>query len=131
MDRFGLIHADLRVTNLIVDNDTVAIIDFDDCGFSWFLYDLAATLTLYEDAPNVDELIGSWVDGYRAVSPLSAEDEDEIPTFIMLRRLMLSAYVGLRSHTELADELRRTGFSRTSCELAEKYLSRLDEAGRP
>jgi Ser/Thr protein kinase RdoA (MazF antagonist) len=124
-DRFGLIHADLRVTNLIVDGDTVAVIDFEDCGFTWYLYDLAATLTFYEATPRVDELIASWLDGYRAIAPLSAEDEHEIPTFMMLRRLMLSAYVGLRSHTELADELHRTGFSRTSCELAEKYLSRL------
>lgn len=122
--RFGLIHADLRVANLIVDGDSVAVIDFDDCGFSWYLYDLGATLTLYEDAPNVDELIASWVDSYRAIAPLSGQDEREIPTFLMLRRLMLTAYVGLRSDTELADELRRTGFNRASCELAEGYLAR-------
>jgi Ser/Thr protein kinase RdoA (MazF antagonist) len=122
--RFGLVHADLRVANLIVEGDAVAVIDFDDCGFCWYLYDLGATLTLYEDAPNVDELIASWVDGYRAIAPLSVDDEREIPTFVMLRRLMLSAYVGLRSNTELADQLRRTGYNAASCELAEKYLSR-------
>jgi hypothetical protein len=107
-----------------VDGDAVAVIDFDDCGFCWYLYDLGATLTLYEDAPNVDELVASWVDGYRAVAPLCAEDEREIPTFLMLRRLMVSAYVGLRSDTELADKLRRTGYNSASCKLAEKYLSR-------
>jgi Ser/Thr protein kinase RdoA (MazF antagonist) len=122
--RFGLMHADLRVANLIVDGDTVAIIDFDDCGFSWYLYDLAATLTFYEDAPNVNELIASWVDSYRSITPLSVEDEREIPTFLMLRRLMLSAYIGLRSDTELAAELHRTGFNAASCALAEEYLSR-------
>jgi Ser/Thr protein kinase RdoA (MazF antagonist) len=123
-DRFGLIHADLRVANLIVDGDAVTVIDFEDCGFSWYLYDLAATLTFYEDAPNVDELIASWVDSYRAITPLPAEHEHEIPTCLMLRRLMLSAYVGLRPDTELADEMRRTGYNAASCELAEKYLSR-------
>jgi Ser/Thr protein kinase RdoA (MazF antagonist) len=122
--RFGLMHADLRVANLIADGDDVAVIDFDDCGFCWYLYDLGATLTLYEDAPNVDELVASWVEGYRRVAPLSAEDEREIPTFLMLRRLMVSAYVGLRSDTELAEELRRRGYNRASCGLAEKYLSR-------
>lgn len=121
--RFGLIHADLRAANLLVDGDSVSVIDFDDCGFSWYLYDLAATLTLYEDAPNVDELIASWVEAYRKLNPLAAEDEREIPTFLMLRRLMVSAYVGLRSDTELADELARTGYTKTSCELAESYLS--------
>jgi len=121
--RFGLIHADLRVTNLIVDGDSVAVIDFDDCGFSWYLYDLAATLTFYEAAPNVDDLIASWIESYGRIAPLPTEDEQEIPTFLMLRRLLLSAYVGLRADTELAEELRVTHFSRTSCELAERYLS--------
>lgn len=123
-DRFGLIHADLRVANLIVDGDAVAVIDFEDCGFSWYLYDLGATLTFYEDAPNVDELVASWVDSYRAITPLPADDEREIPTFLMLRRLMLSSYAGLRNDTELADQMRQTGYNKTSCELAEKYLSR-------
>jgi Ser/Thr protein kinase RdoA (MazF antagonist) len=122
--RFGLIHADLRAANLLVDGDSVAVIDFDDCGFSWHLYDLGATLTLYEDAPNVEEMIASWVEAYRKVHPLPEEDEREIPTFLMLRRLMVSAYVGLRSDTELAGELARMGYDKTSCELAERYLSR-------
>ena len=61
-------------------------------SFSWYLYDLGATLTVYEDAPDVDELVASWVESYRSVAPLSAEDEHAIPTFLMLRRLMVSAF---------------------------------------
>jgi Ser/Thr protein kinase RdoA (MazF antagonist) len=38
---FGLVHADLRLANLLVDGTDLRIIDFDDCGFSWFLYDFA------------------------------------------------------------------------------------------
>jgi Ser/Thr protein kinase RdoA (MazF antagonist) len=40
---------------------------------------------------DVDELVAAWVRGYRQVEPLSREDEAEIATFLMLRRLMLSA----------------------------------------
>jgi Ser/Thr protein kinase RdoA (MazF antagonist) len=40
--RFGLVHADMRLANLLVDGADTYVIDFDDCGFSWFLYDLAA-----------------------------------------------------------------------------------------
>ncbi|WKB37422.1 phosphotransferase [Terrilactibacillus sp. S3-3] len=47
-DRFGLIHADLRLTNLLVEKNELKVIDFDDCGYSWFLYDLAASLTFIE-----------------------------------------------------------------------------------
>jgi Ser/Thr protein kinase RdoA (MazF antagonist) len=127
-ERFGLVHADLRLANVLVDDDRVTILDFDDCGDSWYLYDLAATLTFNEGRPDVDELIAAWVDAYREVEPLSREDEAEIKTFLMLRRLMLSAYIGLRDDTELARELRESGFSGETCRLAESYLS---EAARP
>lgn len=122
-ERFGLVHADLRLANLIVDGDRVTVLDFDDCGDSWYLYDLAATLTFNEGRPDVDELIASWVEAYRRVEPLSQEDEAEIKTFLMLRRLMLSAYVGLRSDIELARELIEGGFAAETCALAEPYLA--------
>lgn len=122
--RFGLVHADLRLANLLVDQQRLTVIDFDDCGFSWFMYDLACALTFNEGHPDVDELIAAWVDGYRRVEPLASADEDEIPTFLMLRRLMLSAYVGLRPDTELARELHEGRFATESCALAERYLSR-------
>jgi Ser/Thr protein kinase RdoA (MazF antagonist) len=122
-DRFGLVHADLRLANVLVDGDQLTILDFDDCGDSWYLYDLAATLTFNEGRPDVDELIAAWADAYRSVEPLSVADEAEIMTFLMLRRLMLSAYVGLRDDTELARELAAAGFSGETCRLAERYLA--------
>lgn len=122
--RFGLVHADLRLANLLVDAQRLTVIDFDDCGFSWFMYDLACALTFNEGHPDLDELIAAWADGYRRVEPLALEDQHEIPTFLMLRRLMLSAYIGLRPDTDLARDLHEARFAAESCELAEPYLSR-------
>ena len=129
-DRFGLVHADLRLANLLVDGQAIQVIDFDDCGFSWYLYDLACALTFNEGHADADELIAGWVEAYRTVEPMSAADEAEIPTFPMLRRLMLSAYVGLRPDTEMAEELARNRFAAETCGLAEVYLSRF-AAGTP
>jgi Ser/Thr protein kinase RdoA (MazF antagonist) len=123
-DRFGLVHADLRLANLLVDGDRITVIDFEDCGLSWYLYDLACALTFNEGRADVRELIALWADGYRQVEPLSAEDEKEIDTFLMLRRLMLTAYAGLRHDTELAAEMRANGFNSETCAIAEPYLSR-------
>jgi Ser/Thr protein kinase RdoA (MazF antagonist) len=122
--RFGLVHADLRLANLLVDGERITVIDFEDCGFSWYLYDLACALTFNEGRADVRELIALWVDGYRTVEPLSAADEAEIDTFLMLRRLMLSAYAGLRADTELAAQMQADGYSAETCVIAEPYLSR-------
>jgi Ser/Thr protein kinase RdoA (MazF antagonist) len=97
--RFGLVHADLRLANLLVDGERLRVIDFDDCGESWFLYDLAASLSFIEHDPAVPALVRAWVRGYRGVSDLTDEDEAMIPTFIMLRRIMLTAW--LASHGEI------------------------------
>jgi Ser/Thr protein kinase RdoA (MazF antagonist) len=101
-DRYGLIHCDLRLANLLIDGDAVKVIDFDDCGFGWYMYDAATPVSFYEHEPQVPELIESWKVGYRRIAPLSKADELEIPTFVMLRRLLLVAWIGSHSETELA-----------------------------
>ncbi|HTY72930.1 MAG TPA: phosphotransferase [Actinomycetes bacterium] len=122
-DRFGLIHADMRLANLLIDQSQVAVIDFDDCGFGWYLYDLGSSVSFIEDHPLLPDMIDSWVRGYRTVAPLSVEDVAELPTFVLLRRLLLVAWIGSHSDTELAKEMGEE-FTRTSCDLAESYLSR-------
>jgi Ser/Thr protein kinase RdoA (MazF antagonist) len=82
---------------------------------------VTSRLRSFGDGP---ELIALWADGYRQVEPLSAEDEVEIGTFVMLRRLMLSAYAGLRADTELAAQMKANGYSAQTCRIAEPYLSR-------
>jgi len=121
-DRFGLVHADMRLANLLVKGDDVTVIDFDDCGLSWFMYDLGSSLSFIEHEPYVPELIDAWVRGYRTVTTLSADDEVELPTFVMLRRLLLVAWIGSHAATETAQSMGEE-FTVTSCTLAEEYLS--------
>ena len=103
--RFGLIHADLRLANLLVDGDTLAVIDFDDCGIGWYVYDFAAAISFMEEDPQVPELLKAWVSGYRDVAELDQDDEALIPIFIMLRRLMLTAWLATHSETPTARDL--------------------------
>jgi Ser/Thr protein kinase RdoA (MazF antagonist) len=122
-DRFGLVHCDLRLANLLIDGATVKAIDFDDMGFSWFMYDAATPVSFYEHEPQVPELIAAWVRGYRSVAPLAAEDEAEIPTFVMLRRLLLVAWIGSHSETELAQSM-GVAYTEGTVGLCERYLAR-------
>jgi Ser/Thr protein kinase RdoA (MazF antagonist) len=121
-DRYGLIHADTRLANLLVDGGEVSVIDFDDCGFSWYLYDLGTSVSFFEHEPQVPALVDSWLGGYRRVAPLPAADEAEVWTFILYRRLLLVAWVGSHQGADIAQEL-GSGYTAGSCELAEKYLS--------
>jgi Ser/Thr protein kinase RdoA (MazF antagonist) len=121
--RYGLVHADLRLANLLVDGDQTYVIDFDDSGWSWFLYDFGAAVSFFEHDPRIPELTDAWVRGYRSVRPLAAEDEAEIATFVLMRLLLLVAWIGSHSGTDLARSM-GAEYTAGSCELAEAYLSR-------
>ena len=122
-DRYGLIHADLRLANLLEDGPHTYVIDFDDCGWGWFLYDFGAAVSFFEHDPRIPELTDAWVRGYRTVRALSADDEAELPTFVLMRRLILVAWIGSHSGTDLARTM-GAEYTAGSCELAEQYLSR-------
>jgi len=120
-ERYGLIHADMRLANLLVDENGTRLIDFDDCGMGWFLYDFAAGISFMEDDPRIPDLKAAWVRGYRKVRALSAEDEAEIDTFVMLRRMALLAWIG--SHIEAPEpQALAPDFARVTAELGAAYL---------
>jgi Ser/Thr protein kinase RdoA (MazF antagonist) len=123
-DRYGLVHADTRLANLLADGDAVSVIDFDDCGFSWYLYDVGTSVSFFEHEPHVPDLVGAWLSGYRRVLDLPADDEAEIWTFILYRRLLLVAWIGSHTAVDIAQQL-GAGYTAGSCDLAEAYLSRL------
>jgi Ser/Thr protein kinase RdoA (MazF antagonist) len=101
----------------------VRVIDFDDCGFSWFMYDFATTVSFFEDHPQVPELKDAWVEGLPLGGAARPRRRAELDTFVMLRRLLLVAWIG--SHHEFATEAAElgAGFTEGSCALAERYLS--------
>ena len=74
-------------------------------------------------------LLDAWVRGYRRGGSLSAEGESEIETFVMLRRLLLVAWIGSHSETELAQSM-GIAYTRGTLPLCERYLSRFGEASR-
>lgn len=120
--RFGLIHADLRASNLLVHEGRVAVIDFDDCGFSWFIYDLAAALSFIETHPDLAAYVDAWLAGYRKVRALSRAELAAIDSFIMLRRMLLVAWVGSHADTAQAQAM-GPQFTDATCDLADRYLT--------
>ena len=121
-DRFGLIHADMRLANILVCNDRNVLIDFDDCGFGWFMYDFAASVSFIEDNLNYQDLKQSWVQGYRYVMDLSKHHELELDTFVMLRRMALLAWIGSHIESTEPQKLAPT-FARNTAILADRFLT--------
>lgn len=124
---FGLVHADLRLANLLVESvegqpPTITVIDFDDCGFGWYFYDFGTAVSFFEDDPAVPEWQDAWAAGYRTRRPMPAADEAMLPSFVLLRRLLLLAWMGSHGHAQESQAMSIT-YARGSCELAERYLT--------
>ncbi|HTY27860.1 MAG TPA: phosphotransferase [Mycobacterium sp.] len=124
-DRFGLVHADLRLANLMVDPADVSagitVIDFDDCGWSWYLADLGAAVSFIEDTPAGERIIADWLAGYFEAGYIPAAHLELIPSFVMMRRIMLTAWIA--SHHD-ADAAIGVGeqFAPDTARLAQRYL---------
>lgn len=118
----GLIHGDMRAANLLVDDDAIAVIDFDDCGWSWRFYELACALSFVEAEPSTPESVIRWLRAYTARRPEAIADVDLVADLVMLRRLMLIAWLASRSHTVEAARMTAT-YLPESIDLGERYLA--------
>lgn len=83
---FGLIHADALRENVFVDQGELTLIDFDDAGFGFRLYDLAVMMTQNEDEPAANDIRNAAIAGYRSLRDLPQDAETLLPMFIMMRR---------------------------------------------
>ncbi len=121
-DRFGLVHADMRLANLLVAPPHLHVIDFDDCGLSWYLYDFATAVSFFEDDPVVPELMEAWVEGYRTIAPLGAAEVAELPTLVAARRILLTGWIAAHAEVPIAQQL-GTKFTDNTLKVAEHFLS--------
>ncbi len=120
-NNYGLIHSDLRLSNILIEGEQIKVIDFDDCGFGWHLHDMASALSFIETKNIVPKLVNSWLKGYKKVLPFTDTDFEEIDTFIMQRRMQLMAWLASHSESDPVREL-SVGFTEGTVELADRYL---------
>ena len=101
-DRYGLIHADFLPENLLRHGDELCLIDFDDAGWGWHLFDVATTVFFDVGEPHFDAVLASLLEGYREHRPLPDAHLDHLPLFIVLRGLTYLGWAHTRSETETA-----------------------------
>jgi hypothetical protein len=88
-DVFGLVHADLHQFNVLLHRGQVRAIDFDDCCFGHYLYDLAVALVGAGPWRTTPGMRAAFLAGYRRERRLPAALEGMLGTFMALRRLLL------------------------------------------
>jgi Ser/Thr protein kinase RdoA (MazF antagonist) len=91
-----LIHADMHGGNVLWYEDSLSVIDFDDCGFGFPLQDLATAL-YYLDTPEQDAALRR---GYESVAPVPECSEKEMKMLFLQRRIVLLNYLYETSNLE-------------------------------
>jgi Ser/Thr protein kinase RdoA (MazF antagonist) len=118
---YGLIHADFCAENLLVDGERVRLLDFDDAGFGWHLFELATSLYFQRRETYFPELEAQLLAGYRQQRSLPEAEVARLPLFYTLRGFTYLGWVHTRQETATARELTPMLIG-LACETAERYL---------
>jgi Ser/Thr protein kinase RdoA (MazF antagonist) len=89
---FGLIHGDIHQENYLFLAGEVRAIDFDDCGWGLYLYDLAVTLSEISYKPDYPTLRAALLRGYQRLRPLPAGHERHLDALIAWRAVQLAVW---------------------------------------
>jgi Ser/Thr protein kinase RdoA (MazF antagonist) len=103
-NKMGMIHADLHFGNFFLKSSRMFPIDFDDCGFGFYMYDIAVFFTsLFEKVQmklitkkEYTQLINSFIEKYNESIPLSDDDLNAIDDLIIARRLLIIQWLNSR-----------------------------------
>ena len=118
-----MIHADVLRENVFVNEGSLTLIDFDDAGYGFRLFDIATALIKNRREPHYEALKSALLSGYQSLRPLSPRDLEALPLFILLRALAYLGWAEARRH-EIGMTARRQRFKTEALELARTYLAR-------
>ena len=104
-DRYGLIHADLVFENILTGVDGIRVIDFDDCGYGWHLFDLATSIIFLLGTDHFTLAKEALIAGYRKERPLTDDHLAWFPVVLMARATTYLGWMHTRSETETAREM--------------------------
>lgn len=88
-DTFGIVHHDFILGNChpvrTARGWSVGVIDFDECGWGHYLYDLAPVMGNLSDYPHFRQLRAAFLEGYRSVRPLPESLVAHLPVLMAAR----------------------------------------------
>jgi Ser/Thr protein kinase RdoA (MazF antagonist) len=114
---YGVIHRDLHLRNVKFRDGAVALIDFDMCGWGWYLFDLVVTRAnlMTSRGDRAHELWHAFLDGYRRLRPLPRGHAALLDTFHAMRLVAgLNRELWLRASPKRAAAARGEQFVATT-----------------
>lgn len=120
-DRYSMIHADFVSENLMVGGDGVRLIDFDDAGFGFHLFELATAVYFEMDEDYYPAAWDALVRGYREHRDLPDSQLARMPLFFLARSFTYVGWAHTRRETTTARELAPMLVEK-ACNLARSYL---------
>lgn len=120
--RYGLIHDDISINNTLVKDKEVYLLDFDDCGWGWYLYDLP-TAVLEDFGEDLQKGMEAVLRGYERYRPLSQEEKDELDTFIVLKKIVRLGWIATRSDNDTVKKIPPNYYAETAM-LAQDFVRR-------
>ena len=97
IDSYGLIHSDMHQQNLLINNNDITVLDFDDCQYGFFSLDIGIALyhAIWWGSPNDNfakndfalKVIKNFLTGYSAENHLSDFWLKKIMMFMKYRQI--------------------------------------------
>jgi Ser/Thr protein kinase RdoA (MazF antagonist) len=97
-DRYGLSHGDFLAENVFVCEDGIRLLDFDDAGDAWYLFDLVTAVFDLVEAPSFEPCLSALIAGYRQTRSLPDEHLAMVPAFVLARVLSYLGWCAKKTH---------------------------------
>ena len=120
---FGLIHADVLRENVLMSEAGLVLIDFDDCGFGFRLYDLGVALVQSLGDAQGAMFRKTLIAGYRRERDLPDHATSRLQMFVMLRAFASCGWINSRA---APGDARQRLFAQKALDCANDFLRASD-----
>ena len=106
--------------NVLKDGDDLLLIDFDDSGFGFRMYDLATAVVQSLEEPSLPLLVEGLIEGYRRRRDLTQASTRRLALFIGLRTFASAGWIITRASR---DDPRQRFYADRAIRMAQHILA--------
>jgi Ser/Thr protein kinase RdoA (MazF antagonist) len=89
---FGIVHGDMYLENVLFRSGEAHIIDFDDCGFGYWMYDIGVALSQWPWTDQWQRIRDALLEGYAAAHPLPQSQLAHLDLFMAAQYAVLTLW---------------------------------------